>query len=177
MLYRIRKHKSKSSLNLEQTPFCYQGKARFSNSCAYDIGADQTDMNKLIGIGLFDKPFKEMFDNMSAPHHIDSARIGWYYNEGKIHLHTYCYVNGVKPHHNIAELMKYICTVELEQEFTWSLKINYDTKQYLFNINDSEVAIPFTHNKQKGYLLYPYFGGNISAPHTMDIYLNYNKTC
>lgn len=121
----------------------------FTESCRYDIGNDQGDINKLFGIGYF-------------PHHHDnSVRIGWNYDivSGKINVFAYWYVEGSRE-------WQYLRSVEIGQPYYFKMYIDGNNHRidaagriYHVDVNATKIA----------YLLRPYFGGNRTAPHTMII--------
>lgn len=124
-------------------------KITFTESCRYDVGEDQSDINKLFGIGYF--PF----------HHYNSVRIGWNYNIDKdqIELWAYWYKQG-KRNWEWLDSIKIMQPSYMEIE----IKSNYHiirTKNSLFSVPVGGECI--------GYLLRPYFGGNEAAPHDIRI--------
>jgi hypothetical protein len=136
-------------------------KVKFSDSCRYDLqSVDQLDTNKLCGIGYF-----------PGFHHVDSARFGWRYNTGTglVELLAYCYVNKER-------LIKPIATCEIGKEY--QLKMFVGNGLYSLCVWDqvSEtyagyVTVRYTHRKKLQYGLWPFFGGNRSAPHEIKIEL------
>lgn len=127
----------------------------FDQSCRYDIGAEQGDINKLVGIGYL------------WSHHKDSARFGWAYNKdsGKIDIYTYCYISGKR----VSELF-YSCSFDRSYDFT----IEPHFGSYIFKVKghvEYIKEVKHFHTKQINYLLAPYFGGNIKAPHDIKIYM------
>lgn len=173
MTYKIRKgNNSVGLLNrifhfklfYNKSPLKY--KAIFTDSCRYNLkDIDQLDINKLFGIGYFSW-------NLS-PHHIDSARFGWRWNEQKqkIEIFVYCYINGERVIDPLYEC-------DLNKQYTFTLIINKHNKLYNFNVRETlrpnyydSVLIPFNHNKKLGFFLEPYFGGNKTAPHKIIINL------
>lgn len=128
---------------------------KFGESCRYDIGKDQTDINKLFGISF-------------GYHHTNSARIGWRYvpKFDKIELTTYCYVNGER----IKE--KSLGFVEFGK--TYSVQILSTTDLVRFVLDGSVRAEEKVPSSGISYPLSLYFGGNYYAPHNMYIDLNVN---
>jgi len=121
----------------------------FTDSCRYDIGEDQTDINKLFGIGYF--PF----------HHWNSVRIGWAYNPttDKIDISAYWYEKGQR---------KWQETVRKNIGEEINFKIEIGKHNHYISINNSYATIPLP-GQRLGYLLRPYFGGNRKAPHDIEI--------
>ena len=142
-------------------------KITFDASCKYDLGADQTDVNKLYGIG-----YVHGFEKW-PPHHFNSARFGWYYNLdlSKVMLMAYCYIDG-------ARIMQPIMPVLFYRPVHTAIII--DGNNYVFtaehNLQVKEVVIP-ANPSPIGYELGMYFGGRSKtkpnrdnvAPHTMKI--------
>jgi len=121
----------------------------FTESCRYDLGKDQGDINKLFGIGYF-------------PHHHDnSVRIGWNYDlvSGKINLFAYWYKDGVRSWH-------YLRSVDIG-EINY-FKIYIRKEEHLIDVSGRKYFVD-VEGRSVGYLLRPYFGGNRTSPHTMII--------
>lgn len=132
---------------------------KFDESCRYDLGNDdQFDTNKLVGIGYL------------WHHHKDSARFGWrYWTERKeIELSAYCYVNGRR-------VIQHVGFCQIGKQYKIHLTVSKQT--YFFGIDDCDskaiwhTEVPKYHQKKLKYGLWPYFGGNQVAPHTMKIEL------
>lgn len=128
--------------------------ARFDNTAIYQTidPLNQYDINKLWG-------FSEGFD-----HQYNSARIGWAYNDGALRLYAYAYNNGVREYQEITP-------VSIDADITCSIKLSGNT--YLFTVNGITVSLPRASSSltASGYQLYPYFGGDEVAPHTIYIWL------
>jgi hypothetical protein len=127
----------------------------FDFSCRYHIGADQTDTNKLFGVGYF------------PGHHTHSARFGWEYDpqQDKILLSAYVYSKGVR----IDQPIGYVAFGRKVK-----LAIAPDDRGYQFFIMDGHFSRHTTINCKRpwlkiGYRLGPYFGGNQKATHEMKI--------
>lgn len=121
----------------------------FTESCRYDIGKDQGDINKLFGVGYF------------PSHHDNSVRIGWNYDigSGKINIFAYWYVEGTRG-------WQYLRSVEIGEQHYFKIYIDGNMhrldvagRTYYIDVNATKVS----------YLLRPYFGGNRKAPHTVII--------
>ena len=130
----------------------------FDNTCKYELPKeDQEDINKLFGYTL------------GFNHHKDSARFGWFYQDKTIHLHAYVYDNGVRK-------SKLIKNLDLNTQYVLTLVDECDN--WLFSVNDGwsvigSVKIPKSCEFKYGYKLWPYFGGNNTAPHDITIQMNY----
>lgn len=135
----------------------------FDESCLYDIdGVDKYDINKLFGFAT------------TFHHHRQSARVGWRCIDGEnIQLVTYSYNDGFREPHETDILgvvkpnEKFRCSiVDLEQSYLYTFKMSDGTRETFFH--DAKKPDWFLFH----YRLYPYFGGNKTAPHDMIIYLN-----
>lgn len=135
-------------------------KVNFDESCRYDLGnTDQFDTNKLCGIGYL------------PGHHTDSARFGWRYwtDRKEIELTAYCYVNGRR-------VIQHICFCEIGKEYDLYLKIL--STSYYFSVCESNSPVitgfswvDHSQDKKLGYRLGTYFGGQVRAPHDINIQL------
>ena len=134
----------------------------FTESCRYFIREDQSDINKLFGIGYF-------------PHHkCLSARFGWRYDisSGMIEVLCYLRINWQKTWSSMG-----LYHIGKEYNFTLS-RPNPHKKWYvnqhcfttmLTNQNDFRTNQVYCPPNPHGYLLNPYFGGNQVAPHDIEI--------
>lgn len=128
--------------------------ATFDESARYALAdvSQQGDINKLMG-----------FSDCDAHHHKNSARFGWrWYNE-QLEIHAYCYVDGIRVH-------KLVGTVDVGDENRYEITATPDAYEFFLN-GEKKVAIPRTQTCEEGsnYLLYPYFGGSVPAPHDVRI--------
>jgi hypothetical protein len=128
---------------------------RFDSSAIYQTVApvNQYDINKLYG-----------FSDNNTDHHQYSARFGWAWNKGALRLYAYVY-NGGKV------TSKELGPIAIGTEVVCSIKVKGNT--YIFRWNDKEIVMPrhSTIPKAKGYLLYPYFGGDETAPHDVNVWI------
>lgn len=128
--------------------------AKFNNGCQYTFENTgfQDSKNKLLG-----------FSDCNSLHHENSARFAWQWYNNQLEIYAYCYVGGER-------IEKYIGLVELEKENRYEIELTPDA--YHFRLNDEE-AVSIRRNApcQKGlyYMLWPYFGGTLPAPHNMQI--------
>jgi hypothetical protein len=126
--------------------------ARFNSSAIYTTidPVNQYDINKLWG-------FSEGFN-----HQYNSARIGWSYNTSALRLYAYVYNKGVR-------YSKEITSVSLNTDISCSIKLSGNT--YIFSVNGVVVTMPraLSTTKASGYQLYPYFGGDETAPQDITI--------
>jgi hypothetical protein len=127
---------------------------KFDNSAIYQTvdPGNQYDINKLWG-------FSEGFN-----HQYNSARIGWSWNDGALRLYAYAYVNGVRHSQEIS-------AVDIGADISCSIKIAGNS--YIFTVNTASVILPraLSTSQASGYQLYPYFGGDETAPHLVTILL------
>ena len=125
----------------------------FDSTAIYQTAnpVNQYDINKLYG-----------FSDNAAEHHQFSARFGWSWNDHALRLYAYVYNNGVRA-------SKELGIIAIGQEVACSIRA--EAGVYRFTMNDHMTTMPrlSTTPKAKGYLLYPYFGGDETAPHTIHI--------
>lgn len=130
--------------------------AKFDSSAIYTNvdPVNQLDINKLYGFS----------DNNSLSHQQYSARFGWRWSDNALRIFGYVYNNGVRD-------SKELGTVAINSENSYSIKIN--PKSYVFTLNGVADSLPRTSTTAKatGYKLYPYFGGDESAPHAIYIWI------
>lgn len=128
---------------------------RFDSSAIYQscIALNQYDINKLYG-----------FSDNGGRHHDYSARFGWRWSAGALRLFAYVYNAG-------AVVSKELATVRIGAEVPCRIKVMPDS--YLFYCAGQLTALPrkSATAKGKGYLLYPYFGGDEAAPHDIAIWI------
>ena len=128
---------------------------KFDSSAIYTTinKGNQGDINKLFG-----------FSDNNADHHEYSARFGWRWSGQALQLFAYIYNKGVMS-------FKEIGTVQIGSENRCSIKVAGD--KYLFSLNDKEIIMPreSTTKMAQGYMLWPYFGGDELAPHTISIWI------
>jgi hypothetical protein len=128
---------------------------KFDSSAIYEttLAENQNDINKLFG-----------FADNNSDHHQFSARIGWRWSENALRLFAYVYNNGSRD-------SKEICSVKIGAEINCSIRVAENN--YLFQVNQASVNMPrlSTTENAKGYQLYPYFGGDETAPHEINIWI------
>ena len=129
---------------------------RFDSSCAYQTidPGNQDDINKLMG-----------FSDNCPLHQVHSARVGWRWKNQKIELLAYCYTAGKRSF----KLLGAISPCD-----TARLSIRLSSAGYEFQLNgvSTFMARGPKHPSINGYLLYPYFGGDEVAPHTMKLWIS-----
>lgn len=114
---------------------------------------NQLDVNKLIG-----------FSDCGAGHHENSARLGWNWNGSQIVIYAYAYSGTqriILPIDSVKIGTAFHCSVE-------AIEGNYH-----FTVADKKVTIQRFCNSYSGsfFKLFPYFGGDETAPHDIRIYI------
>ncbi len=129
---------------------------RFDQSAKYATStpSNQWDINKLMG-----------FSDCGDAHHKNSARFGWRWVNGELEIHAYVYVNSVRK-------SEYIQSVRLDQNYNYQISVDRD--HYVFQIGSKTVRMPrgCSSGRHMKYRLYPYFGGDETAPHDISIWAN-----
>lgn len=129
--------------------------AKFDSTAIYKtINPDnQLDINKLYG-----------FSDNNSTHQQFSARFGWGWSNNALRLYGYVYNNGVRN-------SKELGVVAIGAENNCSIKVT--TTSYIFTLNNAVDSLPRTSTtiKATGYKLYPYFGGDETAPHNIAIWI------
>jgi len=133
---------------------------KFTETAIYksEKPSNQYDINKLFG-----------FSDCNQHHHENSARFGWRWLDEKIEIFSYVYNNGVRSY----TFIKSILPNEIHEYQIIILEDNY-----IFSVDNSIVIEKRTNKCDVGlyYLLYPYFGGDESAPHKIIIFMKENIT-
>jgi len=117
------------------------------------------DANKLWG-------FSEGFNNQ-----YNSARIGWRWLNGQLQLLAYVYVKGTLLRDPISYDPPLIKSVKIGSEVNCSIAVS--GSKYIFTVDGVVVqtARGTTASQYSGYQQYPYFGGSLTAPHLINIYI------
>jgi hypothetical protein len=127
-------------------------KVKFTSAAIYKTmePENQGDVNKLYG-------FSEGIDN-----HLNSARIGWNWQNNALHLYAYTYAEGIRN-------CKEISTIAIGEAIPCSIAIS--ANKYLFTVGEKKAELPRALNTATvaGYWQYPYFGGDEVAPHNICI--------
>lgn len=162
MLYKIKKNRHYSQWTMPQLHLHASGFkiiVKFSENCIYnksELGYDWADINKLYGLGF------------GLNHHNNSFRIGWRAEGKKIHLFSYWYDNHKLNYDSIGIINvneEYAITVNFGTKKTNVTVFNKNSITYMYN-----TIIFNRYNKCFfGFVLNPYFGGNKTAPHDMEI--------
>jgi len=128
--------------------------ARFNESAVYDLGdpAVQCNKNKLMG-----------FCDCNSLVHENSARFAWQWNNNRLEIYGYCYANGVRAE-------QFVGVAPLNEYSHYELEIKGNS--YVFTLNN-EAPVSMKRGTTSGvgfyYKLWPYFGGDIAAPHDVTI--------
>ena len=117
------------------------------------------DVNKLWG-------FSEGINNQ-----YNSARIGWRWLNDRLELFAYVYINGTLLRDPVSYDPPFIKTVSIGSEINCSIAVSGN--DYLFTVDGMVVKTPrgTSSAKYNGYQQYPYFGGTLTAPHLITIYI------
>ena len=130
-------------------------KVKFDSSAIYTTKqpGNQYDINKLYG-----------FSDNNSDHHQFSARFGWRWSDGSLRLFGYVYNEGLRS-------SKEIGTVNIGAENDCSIKTGQGI--YVFTLNDKADTLlrKSITSQAVGYKLYPYFGGDETAPHDITIWI------
>jgi len=131
---------------------------KFDSSCLYDLqDIDNYDTNKLYGVST------------SYNHMIQSARIGWRCLDGK-NIEVMAFVH---DEHKFLE-PQVLGTVKPNEEFFCKILVEDFKFDFIFK-TESQFKVIGIAKKTKGwkfkYELFPYFGGNRTAPHNMCLYM------
>ena len=128
---------------------------KFDSTAIYRTAAseNQYDINKLYG-----------FSDNNADHHQYSARFGWRWSNNALRLFAYIYNNG-------SVLSKELKAISLGTEVTCSIIVT--STSYIFTVDGVSQGLPRLAStpKAKGYQLYPYFRGDETAPHDVNVYI------
>lgn len=149
----------------------------FNNTARYETKEveNQSDWNKLFGftIGMFPS-FKGGF---KPPVHWNSVRFGWRYNplHDTIEVCPYIYKDGVVFYYG-KEMYLPIVELDFGKVYKFSLVMNLRGIVH-FDIDlGRENLLNYWMQYEKsdlGWMSWPYFGGDETAPHTIDIDFEY----
>lgn len=128
--------------------------ATFDASAKYTFGdrGHQSNKNKLMG-----------FSDCNAQHHENSARFAWQWFNDRLEIFAYCYVNNER-------IEQFIDVVEIGTSHRYEIVRENDA--YIFLLDGGKKATIQRDagcNRGMYYLLYPYFGGSLPAPHDVTI--------
>lgn len=126
--------------------------AIFDSSCIYQTvnPVNQEDINKLYG-----------FSDCGSHHLENSARVGWRWSDDSLRLFGFVHNDG-------AFSFQEITTASIGSTIT--CRINCLKDSYYFEINGKSATLPrHCVGKYSRYKLFPYFGGDETAPHDIKI--------
>ena len=130
-------------------------KVMFDSTAIYTTTAkeNQGDINKLYG-----------FSDCSSLHQTNSARFGWRYYKNGLELFGYTYANGTR---------KFITMGSININQIYTCTIVAKKGEYVFYLNgQNPISVERgCNNGGMQYQLYPYFGGDETAPHTIYIWI------
>jgi hypothetical protein len=129
----------------------------FDSSAVYQEIEEENakDVNKLFGMS-----------DCGMMHHMNSARIGWRWFKGNLELFAYAYSNGKRE---ITKIGSFNINTELK------CTIICTKGKYIFEVNGEKTETKRSCNIDEHYLLYPYFGGDETAPHRIKIKIAHIK--
>ena len=145
------KHRSTYSYNTsKKTSFNWT--VIFDSSAIYTTqdSANQYDINKLIG-----------WSDCGKDHTDYSIRFGWRWLNDSLEIHWFKHVNG---NFSFAK----ICSINLCKPYEYYLLIENNEYQLCVDGNCVNIGRTCSKNYRK-YKLYPYFGGQETAPHDIKI--------
>ena len=124
-----------------------------------DAVNDQIDTNKLYG-----------FSDCKSVHTQNSARFGWRDHDGKIEIMAFTHRNG-------SFFTEPVTMIEPNQTYNASISISEDNRHYIYDFNGIKTTVQrgCDDHLALGYHLFPYFGGNQSAPHDVTIKVDVNE--
>ena len=129
--------------------------AKFDETVVYQTITEenQYDINKLFG-----------FSDCNSHHQEHSARFGWRWVSDSVEIFVYSYVNSER----ISELIGKTVPYQVDD-----YQILLTDSAYVYRFNSSEIGIRREHACSQGayYLLFPYFGGDETSPHDINIYI------
>jgi len=128
-------------------------KALFDSSAVYTTvdPKNKFDINKLFG-----------FSDCNSLHQENSARFGWRWGNNALQIFAYCYSNGERTD----TLIK---SVSIGEPHDFTILVFPD--KYTFTVDSVSVDMKrgCATEKASGYFLYPYFGGDETAPHKIQV--------
>lgn len=130
--------------------------AMFNETAIYHFGylAWQSNKNKLLG-----------FSDCNSLHHENSARFAWQWFNERLEVYAYCYANGER-------IESFVGVVDLNKFSRYRIEIKEDHYTFILN-NERPVYIKRGNRCDRGvyYMLWPYFGGQVPAPHDVEIFI------
>jgi hypothetical protein len=117
------------------------------------------DVNKLWG-------FSEGLNNQ-----YNSARIGWRWLNNQLELFAYVYVKGTLLRDPVSYDPPFLKTVAIGSEINCNIAVS--GSNYVFTVDAVVVKTVrgSSSTKYSGYQQYPYYGGTLTAPHLINVYI------
>jgi len=156
----------------------FNARVYFMDNCKYQLIDNYDQINKLTGHSYNIFPFYDKKTKSWRPgHHKNSVRFGWRCLDGEnIEILAYVYIDGINKSRKILSV----------KTGEWvHLNFRETDGYYVFNAlsedGDGHIVKFKKNGTKKGFLglfinkLYPYFGGQMSAPHNMRLELLYFK--
>lgn len=151
--------------NIESLSFT----AKFDPSCFCKLeGEDSADINKLYGVSF-------------GYHHRNSFRIGWNSDGSHIDIYAYWYNHKERKYFPLGSFSN---TGQISGNINFDIMFHRDLNaiDLIADCDDTrgmkmktvykKIQFDFTGAPKWSYFLFPYFGGNKKAPHTMKININ-----
>lgn len=132
--------------------------AKFDESAIYSTLTEenQYDINKLMG-----------FSDCNSMHHDNSARFGWRWADEQLQIFAYVYQNGER-------ITEQLGVAQIGD--TNHFQILISDNSYIFSYGEKTIGIErgSTCNTGLYYMLFPYFGGDETAPHDINVLIKMN---
>lgn len=159
--YTIREGKHRSTIKIDfLKKDILSFKVKFDESVKYHTKdpINQFDINKLYG-----------FSDCSDNHQKNSARFGWRWLDNKIQIFYYVYRNGDRVYGKLG-------SVNINEVNEYHIMLTDST--YIFGLNGKNFNVNRGVKCNIGlyYKLYPYFGGDETAPHDIKILIKEIQT-
>ncbi len=115
--------------------------------------ANQADINKLYG-----------FSDCNSHHQTNSARFGWRWLNNQLEILTYVYKDEIRT-------SKSFGAIPINETLDYALHI--EGSNYVFTLNGHSITMErgCSDTGLVKYMLWPYFGGDETAPHDITIWL------
>ena len=114
--------------------------------------ANQGDINKLYGLS-----------DCGDFHHQNSARFGWRWYNNALEIWAYAYHDGKRKY-------QFLQTIAIKKFYDG--RISFENGKYIFQLDDTQCNLTRSCDSLAyGYKLYPYFGGDETAPNDIRIYI------
>jgi hypothetical protein len=128
--------------------------AKFDSSAIYTSVKpnNQADINKLYGMADCD-----------SNHHQNSARFGWRWYKNNLEILAYAYKGGKWDYRLIGT-----ASFDVYHQY----EISFEKNKYVFKFDNLTAEMPRQcEGTASGYKLFPYFGGDETAPHDVSIWI------